>query len=950
MTEINEHFWVNANLAAYLAGGLEDEERARFESHVSACGKCLEELKDAQQTEEKLAKLFENDRPRPGLEDRVIRAIRLAPEVRRAPIPQLRVLQAAAAVLLLGGVGYAVERSQDIDSANDSLQMSRGAVLSEARANSATQLGREIDRSEDAQQAMPKDAAELALRANNKYSEEVEQYSKSKGDSMMGLGGATREAEGRYGGRRKAGIASMEPPSADPAAPAPAAKPSGPAESYRDDAPARVAEPGYFRPGDFKAAGAGEAEKKALKELAAGAEAAKVPVLAVADAIRKVNQERQDQANPNRKIIRTGEMEFEIDQFDSAVDKITKIVIEDGGYIGTINSDRLPNGKVRGTIAVRIPPDRLETLVLKLRALGDLKSQRIASEDVTKQYTDTESQLRAARTMEARLIEIIKSGKGEIKDILLAEQELGKWREKIEVFEGQLRYWAAQVAMSTLNLTLYEKDIRTPAGVTETESVTASLEADDVEKTYKEVLAAIAEIKGRVTTSSLQKHQAGQFAGRIIAEIAPENSVALRDRLAQLARVAGLDVQRLQNVDGGQGRPVDAKVKRNDSIFNLSIYNLVNVAPRETIRMHLATAGIEDVYRVLAQRVERLGGRMVSSVLNRQPGDRTTGELRFEIPEKDADAFNLELKTTGEVFDYDVAINPDAANVTRTKRGFHVTLFGLGAVQARETASVSLAAGDVSEAFKALKNAVTELKGRLLQAQLNENDRKNVSATLHFEVLSKDADAVEAAVRAAGWTMSRSATRAQDQATAIDAKRAFALQIYAAASLGPRTQHEVAVEVKDVDKAVADAKTAAAEAKGRVVEDHVARDRSGKIVGKLAFEVPATAATAVVERLKGAGVVRVLTVTKNDNAPEGDLAFARIDLTLSNAELLIPSDEGFGKQIRDGLANVFSAAGFSIRIFLIGLLVVGPWALILWAAAKLWKRLRRSDPPAAPAA
>ena len=67
---------------------------------------------------------------------------------------------------------------------------------------------------------------------------------------------------------------------------------------------------------------------------------------------------------------------------------ITKIVAEEGGYIATTNSDKLPNGKVKGTIVVRIPPDHLDTLVMKL-ALGDLKSQNLTAEDVTKQYTDT---------------------------------------------------------------------------------------------------------------------------------------------------------------------------------------------------------------------------------------------------------------------------------------------------------------------------------------------------------------------------------------------------------------------------------------------------------------------------------------------------------------------------------------------------------------------------------
>jgi hypothetical protein len=56
--------------------------------------------------------------------------------------------------------------------------------------------------------------------------------------------------------------------------------------------------------------------------------------------------------------------------------------------------------------------------------------------------------------MEDRLLGIIKSGKGEIKDLLQAEKELGVWRTKIEEFEGELRYYANLAALSTLTLTL----------------------------------------------------------------------------------------------------------------------------------------------------------------------------------------------------------------------------------------------------------------------------------------------------------------------------------------------------------------------------------------------------------------------------------------------------------------------------------------------------------------
>src|SRR5439155_733046 len=105
--------------------------------------------------------------------------------------------------------------------------------------------------------------------------------------------------------------------------------------------------------------------------------------------------------------------------------------------------------------------------------------------DVTKQYYDLESRMRAARTMEERLIDIIKKGKGEIKDLLLAERELGVWRTKLEEMEGEIRYYNNQVSLSTLTINLEEKEIRAAAAIVVTEHINMKIEADDVEKALR---------------------------------------------------------------------------------------------------------------------------------------------------------------------------------------------------------------------------------------------------------------------------------------------------------------------------------------------------------------------------------------------------------------------------------------------------------------------------------
>ena len=77
-------------------------------------------------------------------------------------------------------------------------------------------------------------------------------------------------------------------------------------------------------------------------------------------------------------------MLFQVDSFDSAFMQITKIAgggrrLCCGYGIGEIAEWE----DERMTVTVRVPPDHLDTLTLKLRALGDLTGQKINAQDVT---------------------------------------------------------------------------------------------------------------------------------------------------------------------------------------------------------------------------------------------------------------------------------------------------------------------------------------------------------------------------------------------------------------------------------------------------------------------------------------------------------------------------------------------------------------------------------------
>ncbi len=668
----------------------------------------------------------------------------------------------------------------------------------------------------------------------------------------------------------------------------------------------------------------------------------------------------------DRKIIRTGTMEFDVDRFDTAQMQISKIVGELGGFVGATDSTKLPNGKVRGSIAVRIPPGQLDTLVLSLRALGDLKSQQITAADITKEYTDIESELAADRAMQDRLLDLIHNGKGAVKDLLAAENELGNWRTKIEKAEGMIRYYNAQVAMSTLTITLSEKDIQNPAAAVETQTADMGIESTDVESARTAAMKSIDEVKGRIISAELKRFDAGQLAAKLVADVPPESAGAVIDQLKLIGKVARLEIQRQQNTTDGSAAVtsvVPLRTERKPTRLLISIYNLANVAPRKTTNVNLAATDVEAAYTALASAAKSAGGRVVTSNLDRTDPVRTTGSLVLEFPPGQFESAMTTLRDQGEVLKLTATENPDTQNSTEAKQGLTVTLVSLASVPARESIQQKLAAVDVPKAYQAVLDAVNSAEltvhqgavsvtatvphshGRVQSAQLNEQDRQNVTADLQLEIPRATEADFDKALAAAGVSISRTSTQAMNTDNAVDSKVQVHLSITSADHLPARESTKLQVEVPDVDKASGAAQTMTIADGGRVLESTINRDH-GKGIARLVLDVPLEKAGEALQQLREAGTVRGIDSTRDPQAPTGQFAHAIIGVEFATGDAIVADQTGPWAAIRQGLSTSINGLLWSLQWIVVGLCLLGPWVLLTWGGLKLLRRRSRRATPA----
>ena len=106
-----------------------------------------------------------------------------------------------------------------------------------------------------------------------------------------------------------------------------------------------------------------------------------------------------------RKIIRSGNLSFEVDDLDAARTTIVQRVHQVGGYVEGDDRNDWGGGQ-NLTVRVRIPADGFDAFVEGMGSLGRLEHRSINAVDVTTEWVDVEARLGAKRTLEKRYLEL----------------------------------------------------------------------------------------------------------------------------------------------------------------------------------------------------------------------------------------------------------------------------------------------------------------------------------------------------------------------------------------------------------------------------------------------------------------------------------------------------------------------------------------------------------------
>jgi hypothetical protein len=153
----------------------------------------------------------------------------------------------------------------------------------------------------------------------------------------------------------------------------------------------------------------------------------------------------------DRKIIKTGEVSLEVANVGVAVGEVRAMAVAVGGYVGGSNAGARDE---RATLTLRIPADRFEDALERLRAMdGEMRAESTSEQDVTSSIVDLEARIENLEASEAQYRLLVERAQ-KVDDILAVQSRLDEVRGQIEQLKAQLEQLSGLATLSTLTVTL----------------------------------------------------------------------------------------------------------------------------------------------------------------------------------------------------------------------------------------------------------------------------------------------------------------------------------------------------------------------------------------------------------------------------------------------------------------------------------------------------------------
>jgi hypothetical protein len=145
------------------------------------------------------------------------------------------------------------------------------------------------------------------------------------------------------------------------------------------------------------------------------------------------------------------------------MDEIADMAVAMGGFVVSSNLYQTsygPNEIIvpEARMTVRVPSERLDEALETIKeGAVDVNYENRSGEDVTSQYVDLQSRLKAKQAAEEKLLEFLEEAT-DTEDALSVYVQLQQIQSEIEVLKGQIQYYEESAALSAISIQLIAEE------------------------------------------------------------------------------------------------------------------------------------------------------------------------------------------------------------------------------------------------------------------------------------------------------------------------------------------------------------------------------------------------------------------------------------------------------------------------------------------------------------
>jgi len=174
-------------------------------------------------------------------------------------------------------------------------------------------------------------------------------------------------------------------------------------------------------------------------------------------------------ASTDRLVIRNADLSIVVADVPARVTAIQNMAAAMGGFVVSSNlyetytnaGDPVPQAQ----ISIRVPHEKLNTALDEIKKdTVEVQNENQSGQDVTDQYVDLQSRLKAKLVAEEQLTEIMQEAR-RTEDVLAVYAQLQQIQSEIEVLRGQIRYTEQSAALSAISVNIIAEEIVKPIEV-----------------------------------------------------------------------------------------------------------------------------------------------------------------------------------------------------------------------------------------------------------------------------------------------------------------------------------------------------------------------------------------------------------------------------------------------------------------------------------------------------